>query len=145
MAKSSLKSPEWPPELIAKLREAQAARGALTKEVLSEVAKSSGLPLQDVYGVATFYHFFGAGPRGRHVIRICKSLLCHLKDYEMVVGAVAREIGIGPGETTADGRFSFELTNCIGLCDQAPAMLINDDPHGELTPAKIAEILRNYK
>jgi len=63
----------------------------------------------------------------------------------MIIENVQKVLGISPGATTPDGRFSFELTNCIGACDQAPAMLINDEVHGHLTPEKIAEILRSYK
>jgi NADH:ubiquinone oxidoreductase subunit E len=82
---------------------------------------------------------------GKNVIRICKSLPCYLKNAEMIIGSVQKVLGISPSETTPDGRFSFELTNCIGACDRAPAMLVNDEVHGHLTPDKIAEILRSYK
>jgi NADH:ubiquinone oxidoreductase subunit E len=68
-----------------------------------------------------------------------------MKNAQMIIEAVQDELGISPGETTADGRFSFELTNCIGACDKAPAMLVNDDVHGDLTPGKIVEVLRSYK
>ncbi len=82
---------------------------------------------------------------GRNLIRVCKSLSCDLKNSQAVIKGVAKEVGIKPGETTPDGRFSFELTNCLGLCDGAPAMMINDDAHCDLTPDKIAEILTSYK
>jgi NADH:ubiquinone oxidoreductase subunit E len=62
----------------------------------------------------------------------------------MIIESIQKELGITPGETTPDGRFSFELTNCIGACDQAPAMLVDDEVHGHLTPEKISEILRSY-
>jgi NADH:ubiquinone oxidoreductase subunit E len=136
---------KWPPELVARLREAQEGKRGLTRETLAGVAEAAGLLPHEVYGVATFYSFLGAKPRGRNIIRICRSLPCHLKDYEMVAAAIEKKIGIEPGETTEDGRFTFELTNCIGLCDQAPAMLVNEDPHGYLTPQKISQILDGYK
>jgi NADH-quinone oxidoreductase subunit E len=98
-----------------------------------------------VYGVTTFYSFLSVEPLGRNVIRICKSIPCYLKNAEMIVESAEKVLGIKPGQTTEDGRFSFELTNCIGACEQAPAMLINDEVHGHLTPRKIAEILRSYK
>ena len=86
--------------------------------------------------MASFYAFLSTKPRGKHVIRVCKSLPCYLENAPMIVESVARSIGIKPGETTADGSFSFELTNCIGACDQAPAMLVDDTVYGNLTPGK---------
>ena len=134
-----------PEDLLVLLEEAQGKLGHLSPELMTEVAESLDIPLSDVYGVATFYSFLSTRPQGKNVIRICKSLPCLLKNGETLAESVAREIGINPGETTADGRFSFELTNCIGACDKAPAMLINYDVHGDLTPGKVAQILRSYE
>ena len=134
-----------PEDLLVLLEEAQGKLGHLSPELMTEVAESLDIPLSDVYGVATFYSFLSTRPQGKNVIRICKSLPCLLKNGETLAESVAREIGINPGETTADGRFSFELTNCIGACDKAPAMLINHDVHGDLTPGKVAQILRSYE
>ena len=127
------------------LQEAQAKFGYLSAELMTELAHSFDVPVNDVYGVASFYSFLSTKPLGRNVIRICRSLPCYFQGCRIIIETVARELGIGPGETTPDGRFSFELTNCIGLCDKAPAMLINDDAHVDLTPQKIAQILNNYK
>jgi NADH:ubiquinone oxidoreductase subunit E len=122
----------------------QRKRGYLSEEVLGEIAGSVKLPLGEVYGVSTFYSFLSTVPQGRHVIRVCKSVPCCLQEAEMIMGCIGEELGIGPGETTSDGRFSFELTNCIGACDQGPAMLVDDEVHGHLTPQKVVEILRSY-
>ena len=132
-------------DLIILLKEAQDKYGYLPEEVMAELAESLDIPVNEVYGVASFYSFLSTKPLGRNVIRICKSLPCYLKYCQDIIESVAKEIGIRPGETTADDRFSFELTNCIGLCDQAPAMMINDDVHGDLTPEKISQILKSYK
>lgn len=132
-------------DLLVLLQEAQEKSGYLSVEVLEELAESLNIPANDVYGVASFYSFLSTRPLGRNVIRICKSLPCYLKHCHIIIESVEKEIGIRPGETTHDGRFSFQLTNCIGLCDQAPAMMINDDIHINLTPDKISEILKNYK
>ena len=131
--------------LLVALKEAQARFGYLPQEFMAELADSLGVPVNDVYGVATFYSFLSPRPLGRNVIRICKSLPCYLKNCQTIIETVEKEIGIMPGQTTPDGRFSFELTNCIGLCDRAPAMLINNDAHVDLTPKKISQILQNYK
>ena len=112
---------------------------------MSELAESLGISASEVYGVTTFYSFLYTRPQGRNIIRICKGLPCCLKDYHLIVDSIKTIIGISPGEVTPDGRFSFELVNCIGACDEAPAMLVNDDVHSNLTPDKIPQILKSYK
>ncbi len=132
-------------ELLEALKETQDRLGYLSGDSLVEIAQSLGLPIGEVYGVATFYSFLSTKPQGRHVIRICKSVPCFLEDSESIIEHIKKELGIKPGETTPDGRFSFELTNCIGACDKAPAMMVNYDVHGDLTPGKISQILEKYQ
>lgn len=132
-------------ELLVRLKETQERFGSLSGEHLAELAGEFGLPLSEVYGVATFYSFLATRPQGRHVIRICRSLPCHLESGETVSDSLRKELGIKPGETTADGRFSLETVNCIGACDKAPAMMVDHNVHGELTPEKIAKILLEYE
>jgi NADH-quinone oxidoreductase E subunit len=132
-------------DLLVLLECEQSRSGYLSRELMAELAASLGLSISEVYGVASFYSFLSVKPRGRNVIRICKSLPCYLKNAQTIIDSVQKKLGIRPGETTADGRFSFELTNCIGACDRAPAMMINNDVHVDLTPRKIAKILEGYK
>jgi NADH-quinone oxidoreductase E subunit len=132
-------------ELLVKLQELQDRFGCLSREHLVELAEVLSLPLSEVYGVATFYSFLATRPQGRHIIRICRSVPCYLQHSETAIETIEKELGIKPGQTSADGRFSLELVNCIGACDKAPAMLVNHDVHGELTPAKIATILKSYE
>ena len=132
-------------KLLVLLEEAQSKFGYLSNEVMAELAESLGLSISDVYGVATFYSFLSTKPQGRNVIRICKSLPCLLSNGQTIIESVEKEIGIEPGETTPDGKFSFQLTNCIGACDKAPAMMINNDVYVNLTPGKISQILKAYK
>ena len=132
-------------ELLTSLKRAHAEYAHLPREVMVEISQSLDIPLGEVFGVASFYSFLSTEPRGRHTIMICGSVPCYLKHSEMIAEAVADEIGIGVGETTEDGRFSFESTNCIGACDAAPAMLINADVHGDLAPRKISQILKSYR
>ena len=142
MSKSQQQAPE---SLLVVLKEAQKESGYLSKETIEELARSFDVSVNDVYGVASFYSFLDTRPLGRNIIRICKSLPCYLKDCQIIIETIEKEIGIKPGETTPDGRFSLQLTNCIGLCDSPPAMLINDDPHVDLTPEKISQILNEYR
>jgi NADH:ubiquinone oxidoreductase subunit E len=132
-------------ELLAVLREARELYGCLTAEVIVELAAGLDLPVGEVYGVATFYSFLSTRPRGRNIIRICKSIPCFLKDSQIIIDTVAGVLDIQPGETTVDNRFSFELTNCIGACDKAPAMMVNHRVYGGLTPAEITRILAEHK
>lgn len=132
-------------ELLMRLEETQRKLGYLPEEYMAELADSLGIPLSEVYGVATFYSFLTTKPQGKYMIRLCKSVPCYLKNADTVAAFLEKELGIKPGETTPDGRFSLQLVNCIGACDKAPAMLINDDVHGDLSPEKIIEVLKSYK
>ena len=132
-------------ELLEVLKEVQNRLGYLSGDSLAEIAESLGLSLSEVYGVATFYSFLSTKPQGRNVIRICKSVPCFLEDSDIIIESIEKALGIKAGETTPDGRFSLELTNCIGACDKAPAMMVNDDIHGDLTPGKILQILEEYE
>ena len=131
--------------LLVLLQRAQSRFNCVPEEFITEVAQSLSIPVSEVYGVATFYSFLSTRPLGRNVIRICRSLPCYLKKSQMIIKSVEDKIGIKPGEATPDGKFSFELTNCIGACDGAPAMLINSDVHVNLTPRKISQILKTYE
>lgn len=128
--------------LLILLKEAQSRFGYLTQELLAELAQSLDISIGEVYGAATFYAFLSTETQGRNVIRICKSLPCFLKNSQLIIDSVEQEIGIKPGQTTTDGKFTFQLTNCIGACDKAPAMMINSDVYGDLTPKKISAILK---
>jgi NADH:ubiquinone oxidoreductase subunit E len=131
--------------LLCKLKAAQHDFGYVSKEMMKETARLFGLTVSEVYGIITFYSFLSTRPLGRYVIRICKSIPCYLQNSEMIVDSVVNELGIMPGQITDDGKFSFELTNCIGACDIAPAMLVNYNLYGHLTPDKITEILMACK
>jgi NADH-quinone oxidoreductase subunit E len=130
--------------LLGVIKEEHGKSGYLSKGAMAEVSGALGVTLGEVYGVATFYSFLSTWPLGRHVIRVCKSVPCCMKDAEMLIEWIGKELGVGPGETTSDGRFTLTLTNCIGACDQAPAMLIDEEMYGPLTPERIAEVLKSF-
>lgn len=131
--------------LLALLKEAQGKFGYLPENIIVELAESLDIPTGEVYGVATFYSFLATRPQGRNVIRVCQSLPCFLKNSRMIIQSIEEELGIGPGDTTPDGKFSLQLINCIGQCDEAPAMMINNDVHGGLNQEKVARILQAYE
>ncbi len=130
--------------LLPILKKAQDRAHYLSPKFMTNTADSLNLSVSDVYGVSTFYSYLSTRPLGTNVIRVCKSLPCYLKGSEMILKSLENSLGIKPGETTRDKRFSLELANCIGACDRAPAMLINEDVHGNLTPGKISKLLKQY-
>jgi NADH-quinone oxidoreductase subunit E len=130
--------------LLISLSQAQRRDGGVSAAVMRELADATDVSLSEVYGVASFYSFLSTRPLGRHVIRICRSVPCFLKSADGLAAQLEAELGVIAGETTTDGRFSLELVNCIGACDQAPAMLVDDDIHGDLTPDSVRSILKKY-
>ena len=116
-------------------------RNFLDKEDLRAAAEFLNLPYSMVHGVATFYTMFSLKPRGRHLVRICQSPPCHLMGSSSVSRELIRQLGVGFGETTADGLFTLEMTSCLGVCGVAPAMMVDGDVHGNLTPERIKTIL----
>ena len=131
--------------ILVLLKDVQKKYGCITEADINRVAQETGDSISSVYGVATFYSFLGVTATGRNVIRICRSLPCHLKEMEIIRDKLSEVLGINPGETTSDGKFTLELTNCIGACDIAPAMLINNDLHGKLKIENLHKIFEAYK
>lgn len=131
--------------LVAILKEVQDKLLYLPQDAMNDVARGLEIPASEVYEVSTFYSFLSVKPLGENTIRICKSTPCFLKNCETIVKTVEKELGISVDETTGDGKFSLQLTNCIGACDMAPAMMINKKTYGNLTPDKIARTLNEYK
>ncbi|HWR68376.1 MAG TPA: NAD(P)H-dependent oxidoreductase subunit E [Desulfomonilia bacterium] len=130
--------------LLPGLKRELARSSHLSREAMLRVAGEVDLPLCDVFGVSSFYAYLPRRDKAVNRIRICKCVPCDLKGAPPVIGSLKRVLGIAPGETTPDGKFSLEVVSCIGACDQAPAMLINDDLFGHLSPEKIADILKTY-
>ncbi len=132
-------------ELLPLLKQIQREKTGLSPVDLESLGVKIELQKNEVFGVASFYSFLSLKPQGKSVIRICQSLPCHMQEAKMIMDCIRKELSISPGEVSKDGLFSFEITNCIGACDQAPAMMINDEVHGNLTPEKISRILKGYQ
>jgi NADH:ubiquinone oxidoreductase subunit E len=116
----------------------------LNEECMVNIAKELNISTADVYGTASFYAFLDTKEQGKHVIRVCRTIICDMKRKEDIVDAITELLGIKPGETTHDGKFSLHYTNCLGACHKGPAMLINNEPYTELTPEKVKDILVSY-
>ena len=131
-------------DLLPILKEVQSRSGYLSAEVVSALAEALELPVNEIYGVASFYSFLTLEPSGRNTLWMCRCLPCHVKGGQQLLDAIQEQLSIGPGETTADRSFTLRLTNCIGACDQAPALMVNDDRYGSVTPGRLKEILSRY-
>ncbi len=128
--------------LLAALYLAQEQAGYLTPGAIERVARRLGLSPGQVYSTASFYTLFRTEPVGRYVIQVCKGLSCYLSDgAEKTVDYIADKLGIGPGQTTPDGRISLEMVECLASCGTAPAMRVNDQLYENLTPMAIDLVL----
>ena len=131
--------------LLVLLERVRDVYGYLPDHALTGLAEELGLPIVDVYAAATFYRALPMRPLGKHVIKVCKSVPCYLKNNRPVIDAIEKELGVGPGQRSHDGLFSLQVVNCIGACDKAPAMMIDDTVFGNLTPDGVSEILAGYR
>lgn len=113
----------------------------LSKEDLQAAADYLELPYSFVHGVATFYTMFSLKPRGRHVIRVCQSPPCQLMGASTVSDELKKLLGVDFGQTSGDQMFTLEMTSCIGVCGVAPAMMVDGDVYGNLTPQRVKEII----
>ncbi len=130
--------------LIDILHDTQAAIGYLPEEALEEINKGLDIPLSRVYSVVTFFKAFSLTPRGRHLINVCMGTACHVRGSDKVLAEIEKELGIKNGENTADLKFTLETVNCVGACALGPMVIIGEDYHGEMTPEKVGEVLKNY-
>jgi len=130
--------------LIPILQDMVVHKRFLSRLDMVDVAKELDMSAADVFGTATFYSFLDTEPRGKYVIRICKTISCAMKGKNEILTTIQDILKLNLGETSPDKKFSLLEANCIGWCHKAPAMLINDTPYTELTSEKVTEILREY-
>ncbi len=131
--------------LLPILQQVQIRHGHVSDFAQQEIARMLDIHPVEVYSVITFYAFLSTEPKGRYAVRLCRTISCDLAGKDAIVRALERELGITFGETSRDRKFSLEFINCMGMCDQGPAMLINDTVYTRLTPQRVVEILKNCK
>ena len=131
--------------LIQVLLEIQSENRWLPKEALDKVAKKLKVPLNRIQHIVTFYKAFSLVPKGRHEVHVCTGTACHVRGAPRVLDRVQDLIGIRPGETDLDLKFSLETVNCLGCCALGPVMVIDGEYHGKMAPAKSEEVLKNYE
>lgn len=130
---------------IDALRIVQKHRGWVSDEAVRDIAAFLETTPDEVESVATFYNLIHRRPVGRHVIRVCDSVSCWIVGYEAIREALRQRLGIDFGQTTPDGQFTLLPIVCLGACDHAPAMMVDEDLYGDLTPEKLPAILERYR
>jgi len=131
--------------LIPILQGLVAEKNYVANDDMVEIARALDISAADVYGTATFFSFIEDTEKGKYVIRVCRSITCEMKGKNKILQAIEKELRIKLGETTHDNKFSLLETNCLGLCDVGPAMLINNEPFIKLTAELIPDIIREYR
>lgn len=117
---------------------------SLSDQDIAVVAKEFNVPVAKVWGTATFYSLYATAPRGKYIIRVCESAPCHVAGAQNILEALEKLLHIRTGETTPDGKFTLEVTSCLGICGVAPAIMIKDTVHGNLTPERLKDVLEQY-
>ncbi|WP_447591362.1 NADH-quinone oxidoreductase subunit NuoE [Aquipseudomonas campi] len=130
---------------IEALKIVQKERGWVPDGAADAIGAILGIPASDVEGVATFYSQIFRQPVGRHIIRVCDSMTCFVGGHENVLESIKGELGIVPGQTTADGRFTLLPVCCLGNCDKAPALMIDDETFGNVQPESVGQLLESFQ
>ncbi len=138
--------------IIPILSEVNRALGYVPSGALPEIRRRIQAPEEGsfvadshVYSAASFYQMFSLEPTGQHIIRFCESAPCHVEGGRRVIEALEDELGLTPGETSEDGKWSLFMTSCIGICSVGPVFLVDDDVYGNVTPESVPEILAKYR
>jgi len=130
--------------LIQVLLEIQSENRWLPKEALEKVSKKLKVPLNRIQHIVTFYKAFSLVPKGRHEVHVCTGTACHVRGAPRLLDSVQDLIGIKPGETDLDLKFSLETVNCLGCCALGPVVEVDGKHHGKIVPAKTGDVLKNY-
>jgi len=133
--------PKDPRHTLTVMQDMQKQFGYVPRGGLEALSDYLECPLSALYAIATFYKALSLTPRGRHIIKVCDGTVCHIRGSSNILDGIRRCLGIGPGETTADGEFSLELVNCVGACALAPVIMVDGDYYGKVTMESLPDIL----
>jgi len=131
--------------LIRVLQQAQGLIGYLPVPVLKTISRDLKVPISEVYGIVSFYHFFTMVPKGKHVIQVCMGTSCYVKGGQRILDALKKEWDLEPEGITPDGKFSLETVRCLGCCGLSPVMAIGDDVHRKVKSSKLKDIISSYR
>ena len=130
---------------IPLLADVQREIGYLAEDAVEHVGAELGIPVAELFGVATFYAMFRFQPEGKHVVRLCRGTACHVQGAGLIADQMERFLGVKDGETTPDLMFTLQGVACLGCCSLAPVMMVGNDVHGWLTPEKAVDVLKKLK
>ncbi len=128
--------------LLEQMHNIQETYGYIPEAEIDKIARKFDIPRAKVYGVIRFYSMFYTEPTGKYIIRVCNSLSCHINGSEEIVSVVKEYLGIESGETTEDRKFTLEVVECLGHCDEGPVMMVNENIYTHVSKNKALEILR---
>ncbi len=131
--------------LIPMLQMVQEKYSRISEYAMQVIADMLDIHPVEVHGVVTFYSFLNTDPKGRFIVRLCRTVSCDMQDKDRVARQLMNDLNIEFGQTTADGNFTLEWANCIGMCDQGPALLVGETVHTRVTPEKVHEILEECR
>ena len=132
-------------KLIPILQKVQEEDGYISREGMERIHAETGVPLSQIYGVATFYAQFRFQPVGKNIVRVCHGTACHVSGAKGITEALEDALGVAVSETTEDKLFTLETVSCLGCCSLAPVIMINDDTYGNLAPKDIKKIIKQYR
>ncbi len=135
---------DQPGAIITMLQEIQEYYGYISSEAIFRLTRITGVPASDIYSIVTFYSQFRLSPKGENLIKICRGTACHLNESEELSRAIYDYLGIQDNETTPDGKFTIEKVACLGCCSLSPAIMINDEVFGRLSPDNIPQVISDF-
>ena len=131
--------------LIRVLQQAQGLIGYLPEPVIKTISRDLKIPISEVYGIISFYHFFSTVPKGKYIIQVCMGTSCYVKGGQRILDALRKEWGLEPEGITPDGRFSLETVRCLGCCGLSPVMAVGEDIHRKVKSNQVKDILNSYR
>jgi len=131
--------------ILAILQDIQTKEKYLPKEVLEQVSQKMGIPMTNIFRIATFYNALSIKPRGRHKVDVCLGTACHVRGGNKIIDKLSRDLSIQVGETTKDKRFTLESVRCVGCCSLGPVMVVDGNVFGRLTQEKVPGLLKEFK
>jgi NADH:ubiquinone oxidoreductase subunit E len=134
-----------PQELVEVLQDVQELCGYVPQEAMVAVAEELGVPLIEVYRVASFYRAFSLTPRGKHLLTVCMGTACHVRAAPRLVDQLTGQLSVRPGETTSDGLFTVECVNCLGACALGPVAVLDGVYHDHMTPRKLSRLIESVR
>ena len=132
-------------QLVGMLQDLQSEFGYLPTDALVAVSERLEIPLQQIYGVATFYKAFSLKPKGRHTVQVCVGTACHVLGAVNILDRFSRELGIAPGDTTEDMMFSLESVRCVGACSLAPVVVIGSQTFGRVRQDEVPKLIARFR